>query len=415
MWPALIFAILAALVVADSLWKERRMRRLRLQAKEEYTAQLLKQQQDAYAHAQAQQRALFDSMVDGVVILDREGKIQLINHAARKLFGLIGSAGRGQTLSEAFDLPALSEIEERLGKEPSVLGVELAAPKLPPTHLGINASAVRDREGAYRGAIFVVHDLTRTKQLENTRKEFVANVSHELRTPLSLIKGFIETLLEGAKDDPEIAARYLQTIQKHTDRLTWLIEDLLTISHLEGGQAALKLEPVPLNQAAQRVIDDLRARAGSRPIQIRNELPDSMAALADAARLEQVLFNLVDNAIKYGRPGGLVTVAGRSQENGQVEVWVKDDGPGIPPDAQSRIFERFYRVDRARSRETGGTGLGLAIVKHIVMAHGGAVWVRSQLGQGAAFHFTLPEAPVSPPVEPERDGLDGLASARTEA
>lgn len=402
MWPAIIFAILVVLVVADSLWKERRLRRLRLQAKEEYTAQLLKQQQDAYAQAQAQQRALFDSMADGVIVFDREGRIQLVNDSARRLFGMSPAAGRGQTLAEAFDLPALAELAARLPKEPSILGVELEVLKLPPQHLEINASAIRDREGACRGGIFVVHDLTRLKQLENTRKEFVANVSHELRTPLSLIKGFTETLLEGAKDDPEVAGRYLETIQKHADRLTYLIEDLLTISQLESKQTVLRLKPVALRAAVQHVIEDLRAKAGAKAVELRNEVPEACLVQADTARLEQVLFNLIDNAIKYGRPEGVVEIAGRERD-GQVEAWVKDDGPGIPADAQSRIFERFYRVDRARSRETGGTGLGLAIVKHIVLAHGGAVWVRSQPGGGATFYFTLPPAPALEPAS-ERAG-----------
>jgi two-component system phosphate regulon sensor histidine kinase PhoR len=285
----------------------------------------------------------------------------------------------------------------RMPKESPILGVELEVLKLPPQHLEINASAIRDREGAYRGGIFVVHDLTRLKQLENTRKEFVANVSHELRTPLSLIKGFAETLLEGAKDDPGVAVRYLETIQKHADRLTYLIEDLLTISQLESKQAVLRHESVSLRAAVQRVIEDLRAKAGEKAVELRNEVPETCLVQADTARLEQVLFNLIDNAIKYGRPEGVVEIAGR-EHDGQVEAWVQDDGPGIPADAQSRIFERFYRVDRARSRDTGGTGLGLAIVKHIVLAHGGTVWVRSQPGRGATFHFTLPPAATLEPV-----------------
>ncbi len=403
MWPAIIFAVLAILVVADSLWKERRLRRLRLQAKEEYTAQLLRQQQEAYAQAQAQQRALFDSMVDGVIVVDREGRIQLVNDSARRLFGMSPSAGRGQTLADAFDLSALAEIGERLQKESPVLGVELEVLKLPPQYLEINASAIRDREGAYRGGIFVVHDLTRLKQLENTRKDFVANVSHELRTPLSLIKGFTETLLEGARENPDVAERYLRTIQKHADRLTYLIEDLLTISQLESKQAVLRMEPVALRAAVQRVAEDLVAKDSEKRVAIRNEVPEGCFVQADAARLEQVLFNLIENAIKYGRPDGLVVIAGHEHE-GQVEVWVQDDGPGIPLDAQSRIFERFYRVDRARSRETGGTGLGLAIVKHIVLAHGGSVRVRSQPGQGATFYFTLPPARALEPASERSSG-----------
>ena len=255
----------------------------------------------------------------------------------------------------------------------------------------VNASAVPGREGVQQGAILVFHDLTRIKQLERTRQEFVANVSHELRTPLSLIKGFVETLLEGAKNDPEKATRFLQTIEKHTDRLTFLIEDLLTVSRLESGQTVMNLHPVDLREETQRVLDDLRSRADEKAIRFDNSVPAGLTAQADADRLQQVLFNLVENAIKYGRNEGCVTVGGKEASEGRVELWVRDDGPGIPVESRERIFERFYRVDRARSRETGGTGLGLSIVKHIVQAHGGEVWVNSDLGAGTTFHFTLPK------------------------
>jgi two-component system phosphate regulon sensor histidine kinase PhoR len=390
MWPALIFALLVVLVIADSLWKERRLRRQRSQARQEFTAELLRQQNQAFAQAQAQQRALFDSMADGVVLLDAQGRIELINDSARTLFGLAAGQGQGLTVLEAFRLPTLAEMAERLPQEKSVLQFELELPKTPSRYLEVNASAVRDGDGEYHGAIFVLHDLTRVKELENTRKEFVANVSHELRTPLSLIKGFVETLLEGAKDDPAVTARYLRTIQKHTDRLTYLIEDLLTISQLESGQIVLNCTQVRVGDIVQRVLDDLRSRAEERKVQVSNELPPELTARADAERLEQVLFNLVENALKYGHEEGMVRIGGQHREHNFVEVWVQDDGPGVPLAAQPRIFERFYRVDRARSRDTGGTGLGLAIVKHIVLAHGGTVWVNSQPGQGASFHFTLP-------------------------
>jgi two-component system phosphate regulon sensor histidine kinase PhoR len=257
--------------------------------------------------------------------------------------------------------------------------------------LEVNAAAVFDRDGTQLGSIIVFHDLTRIKQLERTRQEFVANVSHELRTPLSLIKGFVETLLDGAKNDPELATRFLRTIEKHTDRLTFLIEDLLTISRLESGQIVMNLHQVELRPEVAHVIDDLQARAAEKSVALVNEMPADLQARADTDRLEQVLFNLVENAIKYGRSEGKVTIGGLKNSDSKVELWVQDDGPGIPPDSRDRIFERFYRVDRARSRETGGTGLGLSIVKHIVQAHGGEVWVKSELGKGTTFFFTLPQ------------------------
>jgi len=197
--------------------------------------------------------------------------------------------------------------------------------------------------------------------------------------------------LEGAKDNPEVATRFLETINRNADRLKLLIEDLLTISELESGRVRLNLQPVALRGAADKVLGDFKARAGAKEIKLTNAVPD-LPVRADLNRLEQVLGNLVDNAIKYGRPGGWVEVSARPANPGLVEICVRDNGPGIPPEALERIFERFYRVDKARSREQGGTGLGLSIVKHIVQSHGGTAWARSEPGQGASFFFTMPEA-----------------------
>jgi len=235
----------------------------------------------------------------------------------------------------------------------------------------------------------VFHDLTRVKQLERTRQEFVANVSHELRTPLSLIKGYVETLLEGAKDNPEISTKFLQTIDRNAERLRLLIEDLLTISELESGRVKLNQQPLQLRTLSEKVLSDFRSPAEAKNITLVDEVPD-LTISADAARLEQVLCNLIDNAIKYGRQRGKVTLRACLAGTEQVEISISDDGPGIPREALERIFERFYRVDKARSREQGGTGLGLSIVKHIVQGHGGRVWARSDLGHGATFYFTLP-------------------------
>ena len=201
----------------------------------------------------------------------------------------------------AFRLHELADLVSRLAKEDTVLGYELTLPGLNPRCLEVNATSVLGQSSERQGAILVFHDLTRLKQLENTRQEFVANVSHELRTPLSLIKGFVETLQDGAKDDPVLASRFLQTIEKHADRLTYLIEDLLTISRLESGQIVMNMQPVELKAVAQRVLEDLRSRAEEKNVAIENAVADGLMARADADRLEQVLFNLVDNAIKYGR------------------------------------------------------------------------------------------------------------------
>ena len=233
----------------------------------------------------------------------------------------------------------------------------------------------------------VANDQTHPRPAEEW-EEFVANVSHELRTPLSLIKGYTETLLDGAKDNPEVTTKFLQTIHRNSERLQFLIEDLLTISQLESGRLRMNLQNVQLRSLVEKTLEDLKPQAKSRSVALKNEVPE-MIAHADADRLHQVLGNLIGNAIKYGRTEGTVIVRAR-EANGQIELCVQDDGPGIPAEALERVFERFYRIDKARSREQGGTGLGLSIVKHIVQSHGGKVWARSELGKGAAFYFTLP-------------------------
>jgi len=340
------------------------------------------------AEHKAHEQALFNSMAEGVLILNPSDRIILINESLNFLFSLNADV-RGQTVLEAFRLELLAHLVKRLKEERSIRGFELELPRLEDRWLQVNAAAVIDNQGTHHGSILVFHDLTRLKQLENTRREFVANVSHELRTPLSLIKGFVETLLEGAKDDAELATRFLRTIEKHTDRLTFLIEDLLTISRLESGRTAINLQSMGLRDAVGRVLDDLQTRTAEKRIKLVNDVPESMTVRADANRLQQVLYNLVENAIKYGRNEGHVSVGAKLLPENKAEVWVHDNGHGIPPEAHDRLFERFYRVDRARSRETGGTGLGLAIVKHIVQAHGGEVWVKSEVGLGTTFYFTL--------------------------
>src|SRR5579859_6953552 len=341
------------------------------------------------AQKQAEQQALFNSMAEGVLVLDQSGRVQLVNRSLQKLFGLTTDV-RGQTIMEAFRLRELVEVVQRLQGEQTVTNHEFQLPGVTEQRwLEVNAAAVLDSQNMLRGSILVFHDLTRLKQLENTRQEFVANVSHELRTPLSLIKGYVETLLDGARNNPEVVERFLKIIERNTQRLDLLIQDLLTISALESGRIQLNLQPVELRPLVEKVFTDLKARAEEKDVKLVNQLND-LTALADAHRMEQVFANLVDNAIKYGRTQGMVTVGGRKTDAGRIEVFVQDDGPGIPPEALDRVFERFYRVDKARSREQGGTGLGLSIVKHIVQNHDGEVWAKSEPGKGTAFFFTLP-------------------------
>lgn len=389
-WPSFIIAAAALGLWWQHSWLQRRHLEAEVRLKRASEDAAAARQREVQSQADARQQTLFNSMSEGVLLLDASGRVLMANESLRKGFGLPGEI-TGETIMEVFRWHELAALSERLLREKKLAEVELEIQRAGRRCWQISAALVDDRPGGPRGQLFVFHDVTRLKELESIRKEFVGNVSHELRTPLSLIKGFAQTLLDGAKDDPEQAARFLQKIDKHSDRLLFLIEDLLAISRLESGQIALNIQAVNLREMAQRVIDDLGARAASRKTTLENHVPPALFILADADRLQQVFFNLMENAIKYGKNEGRVTIEAREADGQKVEVVAADDGPGIPPEAIGRVFERFYRVDRARSRESGGTGLGLAIVKHIVQAHGGEAWVRSEAGKGASFHFTLPK------------------------
>jgi len=392
MWPALTILASAGILALHFWWKRRYDQvREKLHAQAGQNASLHEQQQVALAQAEVQQQALFNSMVEGVLLLDSRERVRLVNQALENLFGLTDDI-RGRSMMEALRLHELQELVNRVRAEGQVPGFELELPGLDKRCVQVNATALLDRAGTQQGTILVFHDLTRLKQLENTRQEFVANVSHELRTPLSMIKGYVETLIHGAKDDPKVATRFLQTIEKHADRLTYLIEDLLTISRLESGRIVMNRQRVELRPVVDDVLNDLKSRAGDKNVVLENQVPEEIVVRADADRIQQVLFNLVDNAIKYGRPAGRVWIQARLAAEQLIEVSVCDNGPGIPPEAIDRVFERFYRVDKARSREQGGTGLGLSIVKHIVQYHGGTVWAESELERGTTFSFTLPPA-----------------------
>jgi two-component system phosphate regulon sensor histidine kinase PhoR len=392
MWPALaILAVLAALILQWRWSQRHRALEKHAEEQEREIHRLRDHEELSNERAEAQRQALFNSMAEGFLLLDRHGRVQTINQSLRDFFGLEGDV-RGKPIMEVFRSHELMELWEQVQKEGQFRRVELEFPGKNARSFEASAAVLPGRSGGIVGGVFIFHDMTRIKQLENTRREFVANVSHELRTPLTLIKGFVETLLDGAKNDPEVSERFLRTIDKHTDRLTFLIEDLLTISQLESGQIVLNQQPIELREIVEHVLDDLQSRATERKVTFHNEMPEKMEVLADSDRLQQVLFNLIDNAIKYGRAEGGVWITARAREDGMVEACVRDNGPGIPAESVERVFERFYRVDKARSREQGGTGLGLAIVKHIVQSHHGEVWLKSRWGEGSTFYFTLPAA-----------------------
>lgn len=388
LWPAL--SLLLALGWLFTFLHFRRQAASRSDAaRAEARAQAVERAESA-SRQRDHEVALLNSMVEGVLVLDPLGRILHANDACARLFegpGLVA----GRLLIEAVRSHELDGLVKRLAGEPVIRGFEWRPPGPEERAFEVNAAALRGAGEGPDGFVLVFHDLTRLKKLERTRKEFVANVSHELRTPLAIIQGFVESLRGGAKDDPALNARFLEIIDRNVRRLSLLIQDLLVLSELESGRARITLEPVKLAAAVGEVTEDFKARAADRNVTVVNEV-GGVFAMADPNRLYQVLGNLVDNAIKYGQAGGTVRISARPAERGSVEVAVADDGPGLPAEALDRVFERFYRVDKGRSRDAGGTGLGLAIVKHLVQALGGRVWVESELGRGAVFRFTLAAA-----------------------
>jgi two-component system, OmpR family, phosphate regulon sensor histidine kinase PhoR len=343
----------------------------------------------------AEVAAILERMVEGVVALDERGRILLMNPGARAIFDLPdGAADRvaGRSLLETVRQKPLFDLVEacRAGAPPE--GYRREVELGPPVNRILAAHAVPVSFAQGTGVVLVLHDVTELRRLERVRAEFVANVSHELRTPLTSIKGYLETLLDGALDDPAHARRFLETAHVHAERLGRLVDDLLQLSDVETGKVALRLEPICLRELAGAVATMFEPQAAHKGLVVLNEVPAALAVHGDADRLSQILVNLVDNGVKYTPAGGRITLSAVPGPAGMVEVAVADTGIGIPSLDLPRITERFYRVDKARSRELGGTGLGLAIVKHLVQAHGGTLMVESALGKGTTVRFTLPSA-----------------------
>jgi len=389
-WPILTLLALAG-AVAVHFWWRARLESSQSCCRDELES-LREEKRQSHAEFAARQEALFNSMADGVLLLDRQGRIELANRAFLTLFGVTADI-RSLSVIEALRLHELADIVAALDGGSEISQRELKLSRPAERWLEVNGAVILDSNGQRSSSVLVFHDLSRLKQMESARKDFVANVSHELRTPLSLIKGYVETLQDGAKDSPETATRFLEIVGRNADRLQLLIDDLLVISEVESGRVALSLQAVPLGLVTAKVIEDFRAKAAAKRIEFVNEVPN-LSLWSDPGRLEQVLSNLLDNAIKYGHSDSEIVVTAQVIEGHMAHISIKDQGPGIPEEAQDRIFERFYRLDKARSRDQGGTGLGLSIVKHLVHSHGGKVWVTSSSGEGSTFHFTIPLVPV---------------------
>jgi len=340
---------------------------------------------------QSRLEAVFLSMFSGVMVVDRRGKIMLMNQTLRNLFA-VDQDPMGKTPLEVIRNIEIQQItEEALQIKKGVVSRELSLVTLPEKILLVHATAVVHL-GMNDGAVLVFHDITDLRHLEKIRRDFVANVSHELRTPVSTIKGYAETLLEGALEDKENARDFIKIIYTDAERLAKLINDILDLSRIESGNFKLDFQSCVLGSIVDQVAENLQTHAKQKKITIQKRIPSDFPMVKiDEASVTRVLSNLVENAIKYNKEGGTVTISARSLGE-SVEVSVVDTGMGIPEADIPRIFERFYRVDKAHSRDVDvhGTGLGLSIAKHIIQAHGGEISVESQMDFGSTFRFTLP-------------------------
>ncbi len=335
--------------------------------------------------------AILGSMIEGVAVISEGERILFSNRAFSRILGLQDASEiEGRALLEVVrQSDLLASIKMALGGQAQVTS-EIVVGTVRPRSFAVTAAPVQ--AASHKGAVLVLHEITELRRLERVRQDFVANVSHEFRTPLTAIQGFSETLLGGALEDPINRRRFVEIIREHAMRLARLTEDLLKLSRIEAGQLKLEFRPVSVVQLIDSCMETAQLKAVPKQLSLAVQLPAQLPPVrGDANSLQEVLQNLIDNALQYTPAGGKIEVSALSTDS-RVVVTVADTGIGIPQVEQERIFERFYRVDAARSREAGGTGLGLSIARHIMEAHGGHLWVESAVGEGSRFHFSIPIA-----------------------
>jgi two-component system phosphate regulon sensor histidine kinase PhoR len=347
-------------------------------------AEQLRDKVTTLAEERGRLAAVLDNMADGVLIADSDGRVRLINPAAAWLLGTSEAMALGLSLAQVVRHHRLIELWERCrerGQE-QVEAVEFSR-----HGLFLQVIVTPFQEAQVRGYLVILQDLTRIRRLETVRRDFISNISHELRTPLAGLKALVETLRDGAMEDPPAAEHFLNRMDVEVDALTQIVQEFLELSRVESGKAPLRLLPTPVTDVVLPPLERLRLQAERAELEIVGVLPPVLPmVLADAERIQQVVTNLLHNAIKFTPAGGTVTVSVEPLGD-EVIISVRDTGVGIPSDDVPRIFERFYKADRARSG--GGTGLGLAIAKHIVQGHGGRIWVESVDGRGSTFFFSL--------------------------
>ena len=345
---------------------------------------------------QSEHQAMLASMEEGVLAIDGAGTVLSVNEPCAGLLGVDAAKLRGRRVCEVLRKPDLLKFIESCQASSKSLDGDLRFFSPEERWLHAHGATLHDARGQKIGVLIVLHDVTRLRHLEKVRRDFVANVSHELRTPITSIKGFVETLLDDGLDDRAHATRFLGIVLRQVNRLDTIINDLLLLSRIERGDEDQRIETgaeplLPVLQAAQEMC---AKKAHDKSIQIAVECPSDLVAKMNGPLLEQAVINLIDNAVKYSDAGGTVRVAA-AEEQSSAMIRVTDNGCGIAAQHLPRLFERFYRVDKARSRELGGTGLGLAIVKHIITAHWGSVHVQSTVGRGSTFTLRLPLAQAS--------------------
>ena len=358
-----------------------------------------REEQDRLRHEAGNLQTILQSMDEGVMVVDSGHVIRFVNPAFKTILSVADDPVGGTVLDTLKDA-AFEEIVTAVLKTGEARESEVTRNGIrPPRHFGVSAMPLREAQGN-SGVVMIFRDITRLRQLEDVRKEFVANVSHELRTPLSIFQGYVETLIDNPDLPPEDTRSMLEVMRKHSRRLNALVEDLLILARLESRDDKLQLASLDVEKFLREAVGDWSIRSGEKQIALRAEIAPGLPRIsADGFRLEQVLGNLIDNAIKYTNSGGSVTVRATAADSG-VEIRVEDTGLGIPTDDLPRIFERFYRADKGRSREHGGTGLGLSIAKHIILAHGGTVRAESEQGKGTSIILMLPKTPPTTAATP---------------
>ena len=337
--------------------------------------------------------AVLSSMLEGVAAVDQNELIIRMNQAAGQMFECDPSKSTGRHIQEVIRNLALQRFVGRALSDGKTVAEDFIVYRSGERVLNVHCSPLFDASNKQIGALLVMNDVTQLRHLENVRRDFVENVSHEIKTPLTAIKGFVETLQQGAVDKPEEQERFLEIVLKHVNRLNAILEDLLSLSRIEteNDQNEIQLEAGSIKEVIQTAVQVCQPKAAAKNIDVILECPSDMNTRIDATLLEQALVNLIDNAIKYSDQNSPVKIRAGIRRS-EVVVHITDQGPGIPRRHLPRLFERFYRVDKARSRKLGGTGLGLSIVKHIVQAHGGHITVESTLGKGSTFTIHLPAA-----------------------